>query len=359
MQRIAVINQKGGVGKTTTTANLAAAAAEAGRRVLLIDLDPQSHLSLYFGLEVADEQPVVFDVLTEGASLADVVCNVRERLDLAPASIDLAGVELALAATPGREVILREALDKLSDRYDLVLIDCPPSLGVLTVNALVSANEVLIPLQAHFLALQGLGKLLDTVTLVRQRINPQLRVLGVVLCMFESGTRLASEVVEDLTQFLESARGTEHPWADAQVYQPYIRRNIKLAESSSYGQTIFEYAPKSNGALDYADLAQAIFGEFAVDATAEKVTRDDAAEPEEVTNGGTLHRPAIEQDGVDGPVPNGGTSGSVSADVVEEPGSVERMAASPAEGAPSPVRVPPGSRLRAEDVGGSPVARIA
>ena len=141
-----------------------------------------------------------------------------------------------------------------------MLIDCPPSLGVLTVNALVASTEVLIPLQAHFFALQGLSKLLDTVTLVRQRINPQLHVSGVVLCMYESTTRLAGEVVDDLVKFLEASRGTASAWADARVYQTTIRRNIKLAESCSFGQTVFDYAPRSHGAIDYAALASEVLG---------------------------------------------------------------------------------------------------
>jgi chromosome partitioning protein len=152
-------------------------------------------------------------------------------------------------------VILREALSPIDNEHDIMLIDCPPSLGVLTVNALVASTEVLIPLQAHFFALQGLSKLLDTVTLVRQRINPKLHVGGVVLCMYESATRLAGEVVNDLVKFLEASRGTACAWADARVYQTSIRRNIKLAESCSFGQTVFDYAPRSHGAIDYARLA--------------------------------------------------------------------------------------------------------
>lgn len=259
MRRIAVINQKGGVGKTTTTANLGAALAQAGKSVLLIDLDPQGHLSLHFGVEATEDQPGIYDVLTSGTPLADVVIHARTNADLICADIDLAAAEAELVSVTGREVLLREALDALHTPYDAVLFDCPPSLGVLTINALAAATEVVIPLQAHFLALQGLGKLLKTVTLVRQRINPQLKVTGVVLCMHEAATRLSAEVVADLSTFLRAAKGTGVAWADARVFETAIRRNIKLAESSSFGQTVFDYAPKSNGALDYAALAAEIF----------------------------------------------------------------------------------------------------
>ncbi len=260
MRRMAVINQKGGVGKTTTTANLGAALARSGSRVLLIDLDPQGHLSLHFGSEPAPGTPSVYDVLTDSLPIRDALIDAGDNIALLPADIDLAGAESELSSVTGREVLLREAIEPVKDDFDYLLIDCPPSLGVLTVNALVAANEVLIPLQAHFLALQGLSRLLGrTVTLVRQRINPMLRVEGVVLCMHEPATRLAGEVVDDLTRFLEAARGTNVAWADAKLYETCIRRNIKLAESSSFGQTVFDYAPRSNGAIDYARLAREIF----------------------------------------------------------------------------------------------------
>ncbi len=261
MRRIAVINQKGGVGKTTTTANLGAALADKGLRVLLLDLDPQGHLTLHFGVEVADDQPTVYDVLTSGTPAAEAIVRARERVSVLPADIDLAGAEAELVSVTGREVLLREALDPVENDFDVMLIDCPPSLGVLTVNALAAASEVLIPLQAHFFALQGLSKLLDTVTLVRQRINPKLRVGGVVLCMHESTTRLAAEVVEDMVRFLEAGRGKNTAWSAARLYSTPIRRNIKLAESPSFGQTVFDYAPKSHGAADYAKLAEELLAD--------------------------------------------------------------------------------------------------
>lgn len=260
MRRIAIINQKGGVGKTTTTANLGAALAEAGHRILLIDLDPQGHLTLHYGAEVTPEHATIYDVLTSNVPMKDCAMQVRDRITLIPADIDLAAAEAELVSITGREVLLREALEPLECDHDILLIDCAPSLGVLTINALAASNEVLIPLQAHFFGLQGLGKLLETVTLVRQRINPKLEVGGVVLCMHEQATRLATEVVDDLTKFIESGRGTNNAWSRARIYNTAIRRNIKLAESCSFGQTVFDYAPKSNGALDYASLAAEIIG---------------------------------------------------------------------------------------------------
>jgi chromosome partitioning protein len=233
--------------------------ARAGVRVLLVDLDPQAHLSLHFGIELSEEQPSVYDVLTSSLPVKEAVIRVHGGVAVLPADIDLAGAEAELVSVTGREVLLRESLEPIQGEHEFLLIDCPPSLGVLTINALAAADEVLIPLQPHFLALQGLGKLLNTVTLVRQRINPRLQVRGIVLCMYEPSTRLAGEVVDDLKGFLEKARGMDVPWSGARLYETRIRRNIKLAESSSFGQTVFDYAPRSHGAADYARLAEEIF----------------------------------------------------------------------------------------------------
>ncbi|MHC5110251.1 MAG: ParA family protein [Planctomycetota bacterium] len=265
MRKIAVINQKGGVGKTTTTANLGAALGRAGWRVLLIDLDPQGHLSLHFGIQVTDEQVSTYDMLTDGLGIQDIVEPVRDNIVIAPADIHLAGAEAELVSIMGREVILREALEKVEDEYDYMLIDCPPSVGVLTINALAAADQVLIPLQAQFFALQGFAKLLEkTVTLVHRRINNPLTVLGVILCLHERATRLAGEVVEDIRLFLDAGRGTRVPWSNAKLFETPIRRNIKLAEACSFGKSIFDYAPRSNGALDYLFLAHEIFPEAGI-----------------------------------------------------------------------------------------------
>jgi chromosome partitioning protein len=255
VRTIAVINQKGGVGKTTTVANLGAAVADRGRSVCLLDLDPQAHLTLHFGVEPDGTDLSMYDVLSGESKLAPTLLAVRPSVWLGPSSIDLAGAEIEMVNTVGREQVLRDALADADLPQELVFIDCPPSLGLLTLNALAGADEVIIPLQPHFLALQGLGKLLETVSLVQRRINPQLTVSGVILCMYETTTRLAGEVRDDLRAFLDTARGGETPWANAHVFQTFIRRNVKLAECPSHGRTIFDYDRSSHGAEDYAALA--------------------------------------------------------------------------------------------------------
>jgi chromosome partitioning protein len=250
-----MINQKGGVGKTTTASNLGAAIAQRGRPICLMDLDPQAHLTLHFGIEPDQAPASVYDMLTNDASLAEATVRVGENLWIVPSVIDLAGAEVELAPTVGREQILRDRIEEADIPYEFILMDCPPSLGLLTLNALAAADEVVIPLQPHFLALQGLGKLLETVSLVQRRINPRLRVSGIILCMYESNTRLANEVREDMESFIDQSRGQQVPWADARIFQTVIRRNVKLAECPSYGTTIFTYDPSSHGAADYNALA--------------------------------------------------------------------------------------------------------
>jgi chromosome partitioning protein len=261
MRRIAVINQKGGVGKTTTTVNLAAALAAAGKRVCVVDLDPQAHASTHLGVETDGTLPSVYDVLVANKPLAEVRRLAGENLWVVPADINLAAAEVELAGVVGREVILREALAADGEEYDFLLLDCGPSLGVLTLNALAAADEVFIPLQPHFLALHGLGKLLETTALVGRRINPSVKVTGVVVCLYDAATKLAQEVVTDLTAFLDRSRGANVPWAAARVFAAKVRRNVKLAECPSYGKSIFQYAPKSTGAADYAALAAEVLGE--------------------------------------------------------------------------------------------------
>jgi chromosome partitioning protein len=260
MRRIAVLNQKGGVGKTTTTVNLAAALAREGHRVLVLDLDPQAHATLHLGLLPGRSGPSLYEVLTQSLPLAKVRRNVAPNLDVCGSHIDLAAAEVELIGVVGREVILRDMLDADTEPYDFVIMDCPPSLGVLTINALSAAREVFIPLQAHFLALHGLSKLLETCQLVSKRINRDLRVGGVVLCLYDSGTRLGGEVVEDLDRYFDGRRNATAPWADAKVFKTRIRRNIRLAECPSFGQSIFQYAPSSKGAEDYASLGAEVLG---------------------------------------------------------------------------------------------------
>jgi chromosome partitioning protein len=183
---------------------------------------------------------------------------VRPNLWLLPANIDLVGAETELVSVVGRETILREAIATLDDKLDYIIIDCAPSLGLLTLNALAAMDEILIPLQPHFLALQGLGKLLQTVSLVNKRINPALKVKWVLLCMFESRASLPNEVKADIETFLANARNTDCAWSQAQILPVCVRRNITLAEAPSYGKTIFEYDPSCNGAADYLKVAQLI-----------------------------------------------------------------------------------------------------
>ncbi|HXG12812.1 MAG TPA: AAA family ATPase [Gemmataceae bacterium] len=261
MRRIAIINQKGGVGKTTTAVNLAAALAECGQRVCVIDLDPQAHATTHLGIEPDGKDGSMYDVLVNSRPLAEVRKRVGDRLWVAPSDINLAAAEVELAGVVGREVILRDLLLQDEEAFDFVFMDCAPSLGVLTLNALAAANEVFIPLQPHFLALHGMGKLLETTALVAKRINPALKVTGIILCLYEATTRLAQEVVKDLQDYLDKSRSTTAPWAKARVFATRIRRNIKLAECPSFGQSIFAYAPKCYGAEDYMALAKEVLGE--------------------------------------------------------------------------------------------------
>jgi len=255
-RKIALINQKGGVGKTTTAVNLGAAIANSGKRVCMIDLDPQAHLTLHLGIEDDQINRTVYDLLVDPDCTAEqAVVHARENLDAILAEVDLAGAEPELAATNDRQRILRDKFAAIEGRYDYVLVDCPPSLGTLTLNALALVNEVVVPMQAHFLALQGVGKLLETVGLVCQGVNPELRVTGIIICMHESQTTLAKEVLADLDAFFEDCRQQDVPWRDCIVLRPPVRRNIKLAEAPSFGQTIVEYEPTCAGARDYFQLA--------------------------------------------------------------------------------------------------------
>src|SRR5262245_23498854 len=260
MRRIAVLNQKGGVGKTTTTVNLAAALAHEGHKTLVLDLDPQAHATLHLGLMPGRSGPSLYEVLTQNEPLAKSRKQVAPNLHCCGSHIDLAAAEVELIGTVGREVILRDQLEADPETYDYVLMDCPPSLGILTLNALCAATEVFIPLQAHFLALHGLSKLLETIHLVSKRVNRDLKVGGVVVCLYDAGTKLGSEVIDDLEQFFDSRRQAAAPWSDARVFQTRIRRNIRLAECPSFGKSIFQYAPTSRGAEDYASLAAEVQG---------------------------------------------------------------------------------------------------
>ncbi|MFP6601957.1 MAG: AAA family ATPase [Pirellulaceae bacterium] len=258
MRSIAVLNQKGGVGKTTTAVNLSAALAEKGQRVCLVDLDSQAHASLHLGLALADDDRSIYDVLMNSVSVEEIRQSIDKNLWLVPSHLNLAASDMELANEVGRELILRDKLALEAGRFDYLIIDCPPSLGLLTINALSAVDEVFLPLQPHFLALHGLSKLLRTIDVVSQRLNDRLQLTGVVLCMYDSGTRLAGEVTGDVEQFFAGQAETGKAWAQAKTFATRIRRNIRLAEAPSFGQSIFQYAPRSAGSEDYRALAEEV-----------------------------------------------------------------------------------------------------
>ena len=260
MRSLAILNQKGGVGKTTTSVNLAAALAETGKRVCVIDMDPQAHASLHLGVTLNPGEASIYDVLMGEASIAEVRRQIDTNLWLVPSHLDLAAAEMELAGEVGRELILRDKMAQDKERFDFVLLDCPPSLGVLTLNALTTVREVFLPLQPHFLALHGLSKLLRTIEVVSKRLNRGLKLTGVLLCMYDSGTRLAAEVSTDVADYFSQDHDANSVWSGAKFFQTRIRRNIRLAEAPSFGQSIFQYAPQSNGADDYRTLAREILG---------------------------------------------------------------------------------------------------
>ena len=251
MRVIAVFNHKGGVGKTTTVVNLGAALARLGRRVLLVDADPQACLTVHFGLDPETATDTIYEVLCRDLPLESAVRPVEEdNLSYVPAHLELAGAELELATTMGRERLVRDALDgflRTHPGWDYVLFDCPPSLGLLTVNALTASDEVFVPLQTEFLALRGVGKLVEVVTLVRRRLNPGLRITGILPTLSRTGTLLAREVTEEIAKYF-----------GPKVFKTRIRNNVRLAEAPSHGKSIFAYAPRSAGAEDYAALAEEV-----------------------------------------------------------------------------------------------------
>ena len=275
MRSIAVINQKGGVGKTTSSVNLAAALAEAGRRVCLLDLDPQAHASLHLGITALDGEASMYEVLCGNASLEQARRVINDNLSVVPSNLDLAAAELELAGEVGREMILRDRMQEEENAdYDYLILDCPPSLGVLTVNALVAVSEVFLPLQPHFLALHGLSKLLKTIEVVSRRLNSKLRLSGVMLCMYDSNTRLAAEVTTDIEEFFQASTGGKEFFRQARFFDTRVRRNIRLAEAPSFGKSIFQYAPQSNGSADYQSLADEVLKQ---EASCESYARQAAA----------------------------------------------------------------------------------
>ena len=246
MRIISLVNQKGGVGKTTTTNNLGASLVKAGKRVLLIDLDPQANLSYSLGVRGEDYKSV-YEVLRGTAKLKDIILTHKNGVDLAPSHINLSGVELELASQVGREQILKDALKGVADNHDYILIDCAPSLGIITLNALVASKEVFIPVQTEVLALQGMSKLLSTIKLVRERLNPELEVTGVIGTMYDSRKKLSEEVIANLEEHFSG-----------KLFKTLIRSNVSLAESPSSGVDIISYKADSYGAKDYQALAEEV-----------------------------------------------------------------------------------------------------
>ncbi|MFN3158261.1 MAG: ParA family protein [Rubinisphaera brasiliensis] len=265
MRIIAIMNQKGGVGKTTSSVNIAAGLAKQGKKVLLLDLDSQGNSSSHLGIEVYPGMNTIYQVFSHEQPLSAVRQLVGQNLWLAPANMDLAAVDVELIDAEGREFILRRALDtaiKSGDAADLdyVIMDCPPALNTVTINALTAATEMFIPVQPHYLSLQGLSRLLETSALIKRRLNRNLAITGLLLCLYETGTRLAADVTDDLMRFLDEADPMA-PWANARIFNSRIRRNIRLAEAPSFAQSIFEYAPESAGAHDYNNLVKEILAD--------------------------------------------------------------------------------------------------
>lgn len=245
---IAIANQKGGVGKTTTSVNLAACMAFIGKKVLLVDIDPQGNASSGIGIDKAEVERCIYDVLVDDFEVTDVIKPAKvEHLDVIPATIQLAGAEIELVPTISREVRLKRALEKVKKNYDYIIIDCPPSLGLLTINALTAADAVIIPVQCEYYALEGLSQLLNTVGLVQKHLNEELKIEGVLLTMLDARTNLGIQVIEEVKKYFQD-----------KVYQTIIPRNVRLSEAPSHGEPIIIYDAKSRGAEVYVDLAKEV-----------------------------------------------------------------------------------------------------
>lgn len=249
MGRIIVIaNQKGGVGKTTTAINLSAYIAIKKKRVLLIDMDPQGNASGGFDIDPSSVTKTVYDVMLGEASIEDaIISNVRPKLSIVPSDVNLAAAEIQLSDVVDKNHILKKELGKIRDKYDYIIMDCPPSLNILTINAMCAADSVIVPLQCEYYALEGLAQLMQTVSLIQERENDRLKIEGIVFTMYDGRTNLATQVVENVTQN-----------TDKKIYKCIIPRNVRLAEAPSYGMPITEYDPKSSGAKAYEKLASKV-----------------------------------------------------------------------------------------------------
>ncbi|MBQ9764229.1 MAG: ParA family protein [Phascolarctobacterium sp.] len=245
---IAVANQKGGVGKTTTAVNVAACLAKQGRKVLLIDSDPQGNATSGLGFDKRDVKKCIYDALINEVPMADTLKHTAyENLDVIPATIQLAGAEIELVSLMNREGRLKNALERIKHDYDYVIIDCPPSLGLLTINALTAASSVMIPVQCEFYALEGITMLMNTIQLVQRNLNPALKLEGVVMTMYDSRTNLAQDVVEEVKKYFKT-----------KMYKTIVPRNVRLSEAPSHGMPVIDYDSKSKGAQVYMELAQEV-----------------------------------------------------------------------------------------------------
>lgn len=245
---IAIANQKGGVGKTTTAINLSACLAELGKKVLVIDIDPQGNTTSGFGLAKNDIQNTIYEVILQEVDITSAICkNVIENLDIIPSNVNLAGAEIDLIDIENREYILKESIEQIKEKYEYIILDCPPSLSMLTVNAMTASNTVLVPIQCEYYALEGLTQLIHTINLVKKKLNPNLELEGVVFTMFDSRTNLSLQVVENVKDNLKQ-----------NIYKTIIPRNIRLAEAPSHGVPINIYDTKSAGAESYRQLAKEV-----------------------------------------------------------------------------------------------------